>query len=132
MPFDVKLDDAELQRALKRLTLKLGKKVTMDAMKSGARVIQKEMKAQVPVRTGKLKKSIKLKQRRTFEGVEVSVGSNLPYAHLVEFAVRPHKVKGRQHPGTTSQPFMRPAFETKVDESVDTIKTKLRDAVTKP
>lgn len=128
MPFDVKLDDAELQRALKRLTLKLGKKVTMDAMKSGARVIQKEMKAQVPVRTGKLKKSIKLKQRRTFEGVEVSVGSSLWYVHLVEFGVRPHKVQGRQHPGAKPGAFMRTAFDEKVDEAVDTIKTKLREA----
>jgi HK97 gp10 family phage protein len=126
---DVKLDDRELQKALKRLELKLGKKVTMSAMRAGARVIKGRMAETVPVESGRLKKSLKIRQRQTLEGVEVSVGTSFPYAHLVEFGTQPHKVNGRQHPGASPRPFMRSAFNEKADEAVATIKSKLRKSV---
>jgi len=75
------------------------------------------------------------------------------YAHFVEFGTRPHAVGkgsilnpfnrskkkrkqvGRRHPGTSPQPFMRPAFDTKKFEAVhaivDTTKAELAKELAK-
>lgn len=61
------------------------------------------------------------------------------HGHLVEFGTKPHwiKIKLRDrtirlhHPGSAAQPFMRPAFDNKGNESVDTMITQLAQAVEK-
>jgi len=61
------------------------------------------------------------------------------HGHLVEFGTKPHwikiKLRGRtirlHHPGSAAQPFMRPAFDNKGNESVDTMITQLAQAVEK-
>lgn len=55
------------------------------------------------------------------------------YAHFPEFGTRPHRVgkismepgaerSGGEHPGSRPQPFMRPAFDTKADEALRTVR----------
>jgi len=126
---DVYFDDQELQREMQKLTARLGKKTITSAMRSGAGVILKEAKQLVPEKTGALKKSLKIRQRGTFEGLEVSVGSSWPSAHLVEFGTQPHMVGARKHPGAKPKPFLRPAFRNKHSEALSKIKNRLRDAV---
>lgn len=61
------------------------------------------------------------------------------HGHLVEFGTKPHwikiKLRGRtirlHHPGSAAQPFMRPAFDNKGNEAVDTMITQLAEAVEK-
>lgn len=76
------------------------------------------------------------------KGASARVGldyKKVHHGHLVEFGTRPHKItiklRGRKitlnHPGSAAQPFMRPAFDNKGDESVDTMIAQLAAAVEK-
>ncbi|RPH38363.1 hypothetical protein EHM92_00330 [bacterium] len=59
------------------------------------------------------------------------------HGHLVEFGAKPHKIKIKingktitvQHPGAKKQPFMRPAFDNKGSDAVNTMTTQLAKAV---
>lgn len=61
------------------------------------------------------------------------------HGHLVEFGTNEHwikiKLRGKtirlHHPGSLAQPFMRPAFDSKGKEAVDTMITQLAQAVEK-
>ncbi len=92
----------------------------------GAAKIKKRAMAKVPVDTGRLKKSIKIKK---ITGGK-SIGPDTPYDIYVEFGTGPHLIKpvrasvlhwvgkdGKDHfarsvmhPGTRRQPYMRPAM----------------------
>lgn len=70
--------DKELQRKLKALQGKDQKKVVRKALRAGGKIILAESKRLVPVDSGRLKKSLKLRaakgKRQTF-GVQVMTGS---------------------------------------------------------
>jgi len=89
-----------------------------------------EMEVRVPVRSGDLRRSLSVR----VEPNRILVGPTADYAPFVEFGTKPHVIKpkdkkalsfmvgGRRvtvrevhHPGTRSQPFVRPAFERWVD-----------------
>lgn len=55
--------------------------------------------------------------------------TNVHHGHLVEFGVRPHMIGKRYHPGAKKQPWMRPAFDGKSDESVEVMITQLAKSV---
>ena len=100
----------EMSRVLSKLPPKIGGRVLANAVRAGARVIAKEAKARVPVRTGALKKSIAVRKatgrRASRTGVRVHVGFLKPVsrrAHLTEF--------GTAH--SAAQPFLRPAFDSR-------------------
>ena len=55
---------AELQRAIYKYNAKLGERVTRAALRAGANVMLKQIRNSAPVKTGRLKKAIKLKNSR--------------------------------------------------------------------
>ena len=94
---------AEAERALRALPGQMGVRVQKTALRAGARAIQKFAKRRVRVKTGELKKSIRVGTKRGREAV-VTVGPKWPqgaHGHLVEF--------GTVH--SAPHPFLRPAFE---------------------
>lgn len=58
-----------------------------------------------------------------------------PHAHLVEFGTGPHinggLFAGSQHPGTTPQPFARPAWDAEQDAALKRIATELAAEIEK-
>lgn len=92
----------ELERGLKVLPGVVAQKVLQSALRAGAKVIAKEVDRRVPVRTGLLQSSIRVKKIRVRPRSKISVlfvvGPNVrkaPHAHLVEFGtaggVRPQR-----------------------------------------
>lgn len=121
-----------IDKALADLEPKIQKKILRDGLKAGAKIVADEAKLKVPVDSGDLKKSIKVragkragrgKIRRTvvtgkgfFKGQEF-------YGGFVEFGTR--KMRAR--------PFMRPAYEAKKKQaknaSIDEINRLVQQAV---
>jgi HK97 gp10 family phage protein len=94
----------ELQKLLKALPQRVAKRVTVNGLRAGGRVIANGMKQRVPVRTGDLRDSIIVSSaaKATRGKSNVVVGFRTPTsrrAHLVEF--------GTEH--SAAEPFMRPA-----------------------
>lgn len=86
-----------------------------------------DMEVRVPVRSGYLKRSLMIR----VQPHRIVIGPTAEYAPFVEFDTKPHKITAKNkkalsfmvggkkiivrsvnHPGTTAQPFVRPAFES--------------------
>ena len=91
--FTVKVPEGELSKAIGQISAWDGKsRLRVEgALRRGTSGVAREARQRVPVRTGKLKKSIKT--RFSAVKLEGQVYSNVPYAHLVEFGSRAHTVK---------------------------------------
>lgn len=65
----------------------------------------------------------------------VGPGDRAFHAHMVEFGTAPHinggKFAGSQHPGTSPQPFVRPAWDATKDEVLRRISDELRAQIMK-
>ena len=102
---------AEMARVLRALPGKIGDRLLANAVRAGGRVILKEAKRRVPVKTGRLRDSLVVKKDRTRPGVVVvHVGATYAarHAHLVEF--------GTVH--SAARPFLRPAFDETAGEAL--------------
>lgn len=131
--FDVKIRGlAELEKALAELPAKIERNIVRSALRAAAKVTLEEAKRQVPVRSGKLRDSLRV-STRVVKGKPVATitagGSKKGapfYAHLVEFGAKPHFIKASKakalavgggrlksvhHPGARKHPFMRPALD---------------------
>lgn len=138
---------AELQRALAQLPAKLEARVSRQALRAGAKIIEQEAKARVPVNEGKLRASIRVSTgiRNGVVNAQVKAGGRKKgdpfYAHFVEFGTKPHEIKPRrfkslfiaglmrkivQHPGAKAKPFMKPAFDAKAQEAVGAVTDYIR------
>ena len=107
----------EVEKLLKDIE-KEAKKELGNATKEGAEIIKSKVEANAPVRTGKLKKSIKIRAVKNSGGkVEYEIYSELDYAGYVEMGTR-YKA---------ARPFFRPA----VDENSDKATKKILDVVGK-
>lgn len=107
---------------------------THNVLIQSANHILAEMEARVPVDTGKLRNSLRMK----VETDRVIIGPNetmAPYAGYVEYGTKPHVIKPKRpegvlvfkvggttvyakkvnHPGTKAQPYVAPAFQAWVD-----------------
>lgn len=111
----------ELNRVFKQLPKKLGEKAVLNAVRAGARTVRDEARRLVPVKTGQLRKDIKVitekKSRRTAEKL-VSVGVKGPSAfraHFIEFGTR----------NFPARPFLRPAAANKAEEAIRIMTTQL-------
>lgn len=91
------------QRAIKRETIR-------SALAPGAAIGMEEAKRIVPVRTGALRDSLKI--RKT--GNSLTIGTNLPYANSVEFKVKP---------------FLRPVIESKDKEIIEAVRQEYKKRV---
>lgn len=124
-----------LNRALDELPAKLQANILRGAMRAGAKVVERAVKDAAPVRTGKLRDSVRTSSRldrRTGQVVAtVKAGGSggkraAYYAHMVEFGTQAHDIKPQDakslfiaglfgelvhHPGATARPFMRPAMD---------------------
>lgn len=114
----------ELEQLLLKMPSELRERPISAALRAGANIVAAEMKARVPVRTGKLRRSIVVrkgtKQKNTQH--DVIIGFLRPTglrAHLTEFGTR----------YAAARPFIRPAFDAKVREAIVAISEKLRAEV---
>lgn len=113
----------ELERQFDRLAETSKKKVMQKALNAGIAPIKKEAKANAPVRTGLLKKSIRSKQLRFTENpaVGIFVSGKAYYWRFLE-------------EGTSKMaaaPFLRPAADSKHEEGVEKFKEKLKAEIDK-
>lgn len=130
----------ELIKALKKLSTNVATNVMVGAIRAGANTVRDEAKRLVPVKSGRLKKSIqtrraKTRQKntilfavapmtRTIHTLQDANGiKRYNYARIIE--------EGRKAEFGTSitrpQPFMRPAFETKGQEALKAAKEYLAE-----
>lgn len=93
-------------------------------IKAGAEVILEQAKLNAPVKSGTLKKSLKVVMRkkgtRSKARIGVQKGSDGYYATFVEYG------HGGPHPAGP-HPFLAPAFDAKQEEAFKIIKQELAD-----
>jgi HK97 gp10 family phage protein len=132
---------AEVKRAIYAYNAKLGERVTRVALRQGANVMLKQIRAAAPVKTGRLKKAIKLKNSRINRinkngkvglYITVSAGKNRKdpkgayYARWVEMGYN----KGSKRTGKKTRSggvrvegrhFVRDTFNATKNAALDTI-----------
>jgi HK97 gp10 family phage protein len=139
----------ELDDMLRTLAPNIHKNIMRAALRAGANVMKDGAKAGVPVKTGKLRKSLAVTTGSKGGLVTAKLkarGKMAPYAVLVEFGTRPHKIKPKKkggltvggnivaevdHPGARPRAFMRPAFDSKAAPAVAAVAAKIRERLTK-
>lgn len=95
--FEIDISEMKkLDRAFKRMSGIQIEKVNRNAMSAGARIIRDEAKRRSPVRTGRLRKSIKLKRRRSRRNVIQVSMTAAPHWHLVEYGTAERKPKSKR------------------------------------
>jgi HK97 gp10 family phage protein len=112
----------QLEAALRDLGSKAAGRLGTNAVRSGARVIANAAKATAPVRTGELKKSIRMFDERSQTGGTertAYAGTRLFYAYWVEF--------GTAH--SPAQSFLRTAADTAWQDAVDKMKENLAQGI---
>ena len=128
MYMNIKIEGAkELERKLVSMEPKLARKHVMRTLRMAARPILTRAKALVPVETGALKKSLKiraLKKRKHSHGVMVATSKGWFagdefYGAFVEFGTN----------RTPSHPFVRPAFDAEKKNAERIIAAELRKGI---
>lgn len=143
------LGGRELDAMLQSLPTKIEKNILRAALRAGVNEFKKEMQANVPVKNGKLKRSIKVSTKSKGGRVSAKVkagGKAAPHAMLVEFGTKPHKIAPKKagglliggnvvgavdHPGAKAHPFARPALDSKQGQAVAATGSKIRERLTK-
>jgi len=129
----------ELKKQLEALPANIEKNVTRGALRAGVKVFQARAKELVPVKSGALRDSIKIRakvnKKTGYLNVKLVVGDKKAwYANMVEGGTIAHLIKPKkrkslfiagimrelvEHPGAHMQPFMRPAFDQTQKEAID-------------
>lgn len=150
MSASLKLDGlADLNKRLKKLGGKVANKVSRDAVREGAKVVRKEMRAGAPKgETGNLRKSIRyrIRGRKGNFRARIGVTSKIYYAWFLEYGTAAHTVPGKSkggnrsnakvlidgkvfskanHPGIRPNPFMRRAWDRSQRRTEQAIKSTL-------
>lgn len=147
----------ELDVALQGLTDKLQRNVLRAGLRAGAKEIAEEAKRLVPVRSGRLRDTIRVTSRNV-KGVptaKVVAGGKAQgkkkgafYAHLVERGTAAHSISARAgtkslvingrpvgrsvtHSGAKKKPFMRPALDGRMQAAVERTAQYIRERLTK-
>lgn len=142
----------ELERDLIKLGAIGAKKALRGSMMFATKPILDKMKADVPVKSGQLKKTIKRKfTAGKYAAGQLDVGpmgKKSYYARFIEYGTAPHKLgkganrvghKGRVmnkgggaiHPGIKAQPFIRPAWVWGQGVLIERFKLDLRKRIAK-
>ncbi len=139
----------ELDRVLATLPAKLEAKILRGAMRAGATVVLNEARARVPVKSGRLARTLRVTTsvRRGVVTARVTAGklkkgAKVFYAHMVEFGTGPHIIKARNakrlrlhgnvfkkrvtHPGARKKPFLRPALDARSSAALDAVADYIR------
>lgn len=145
---------AALAEALRKLPVELEVKVMRASLRGGAREIQREAQSRAPVRTGKLRASIKVRSRKNtatgYLNYYVTAGDRKKggayYASMVEGGTKAHDIRPRgaaslfiagvfrrlvRHPGAKERPFMAPAFAARAAQAIDTIARLTAEGIAK-
>ena len=131
---------SDLNKLLQELPVKIERNILRGALRAGAKVIQAEAKANVPVKNGILRESIRVTGRIRGRIVTASIkaggktkSGDAWYARFVEFGTAAHLIQGKsggwlsfgglftksvQHPGAKPSPFMRPALDAKSQDAI--------------
>lgn len=143
---------ADLAKALAEFPVKLEAQVMQSSLRGGAKLIADRARALVPVDSGDLRDSIKVRARKNkrtgYVNVYVAAGGRRKgdpfYAHMVEFGTGQHEIRPKgegslfiagvfrrvvQHPGARAKPFMRPAFDAEATRAVDEIGKRVGDGI---
>lgn len=135
---------AELAKTLREFPVKLEAQVMQSALRGGAKLIADRARALVPVASGELRKSIRVRARKNkrtgYVNAYVAAGGRRKgdpfYAHMVEFGTGQHEIRPKgegslfiagvfrrvvEHPGARAKPFMRPAFDAEAQRAVDEV-----------
>lgn len=138
-----------LQKMLETLPAKVEGNILRSALRQGAKTIAEEAKAQVPVRYGDLRDSIRtsVKMKNGKVMAVVKAGNKKAwYWRFVEFGTGAHKITGKDgkalaigggvyksvdHPGAKPTPFMRPAMDGKSAEALQAIGEQIKKRLTK-
>ena len=137
----------ELDAALRKLPNKVAGRALTNAANEGARVLRDDMRSRVPVKSGRLRRAIRVIRRQTGVewGVKVSIGvkgARAWLANILEFGAAPHTieptprkkalllgvgivVESVDHPGIPPHPFILPAYDTKKEETLRTVRRRL-------
>lgn len=145
---------AELHKLLQELPAKIEANALRGGMRAGAKVIEAEAKRLAPVgrdpeTAGDMRDSIRVSVRSRNGKVEATIkagGKKAWYAHLVEFGTAAHLIRPKNrkslffaslareqvnHPGAKKRPFMRPALDSKAQQSVQTLADYIRNRLPK-
>lgn len=140
---------AELNKALQELPARIEANVLRGGMRAASKVMESEVKANVPVDDGDLKNSIKVRTRNKRGEVSASVTAGDKkafYARFVEFGTAAHFIKPKNrkslffaglarevvdHPGQPARPFMRPAFDAAQGPALEAFKQYVADRIPK-
>lgn len=96
---------------------------------NGALPIKNEAKQLAPVKTGTLRRSINHQTTEiTATKCNVAIGPDTPYARRIEFGFVGTDSLGRRY-NQAAHPYMRPAFDTKQDESRKEMKAAAADLI---
>jgi HK97 gp10 family phage protein len=134
----------ELERKLVALGPKVGLKAMRSALVSGAQVIKKDALNSVPVKTGRLRRSILIKRLAKLnpfsEKVIIGVRHGKKYqktnrdAYYWKFLEFGHKDRAGKM--VDAQPFIRPAFEAQktnaMNRIIDVLKKKISQYAKEP
>jgi HK97 gp10 family phage protein len=143
----------ELEAKMKALPEKVSKKLAKKALREGCKILQKQAKSNVPVRTGLTKKNIRIKVGKAQKGsvaVMVTIGKKMFqgkafYAAFQEFGwftgkrLRGHKTKASYEAAShaagrkavAGKHFMEKAYDAKHDEAAQKAEDSLRDQIIK-
>lgn len=129
MSIEFKFDNAKLLDSLKQFPQNIQNNVLVGAVRAGAKPLVDAAKANVPVDTANLKKSIGINRKKTKDKSQVwftvsprKGGKNDGfYGHMVEFGTSK----------MAAQPFMRPAFESQDRESIEAAKEYMASRIDK-
>lgn len=133
------LDAADLIRALNKLDRKTGAKLARKTLRAAGRPILNDARRRVPVLSGKLRDSLKIRTSVRKTGNALGrVQATAPHAHLVELGTKPHwqkRKKGgpfrrrRLHPGADPKPYLRPAYDANRADAVAKARDVLRAGI---
>ncbi|MBS9525914.1 HK97 gp10 family phage protein [Litoribacter alkaliphilus] len=148
MKLVIDLDTKKLLQKLQKLPTEVQDKVVKKAVRDGAKAIQKEAKRTVPVDTGLMKKSIKVKQakKKYSEGFLLIVKVEDKKHHLIELGTKDRKpqkakklafeVNGKmiyvdKVTGLKPTPYLGTAYEKNKDNVIKQFKATLNNYINK-
>jgi HK97 gp10 family phage protein len=108
----------ELERALRELGGQIAGRLGTNAVRAGGRVIVAEARRRVPVKSGALRKSIRVfsRTKRSGSTVEATAGTDLYYGKFVEHGTAL----------VAARAFLRPAVDEGGQAAIDAIGDNLR------
>lgn len=136
----------ELQGFLDTLPVKIEKNIMRSALRAGAKIVQAHAVANVPIKSGQLRSSIKIGTRARGGRVTASVRTKLFYARYIEFGTAAHSIVARgggwlsfggifakevQHPGSRPRPFLRPSMDAMAGAAVVAVGEQIKKRLTK-